>query len=831
MDEQQKMLTEQLDRRAFYGSLVTAVFMLIVTVIRLVFSPPVEANALQSISLGLLIIIPFISALLARNGQARLGIWLIITASYLICFIAVFLLYKQLAFSVAVLALLVAAGLASFTLKQEDINRTITATFIGSLLIVLADTLSPIERPLYPDGGFLGIIAVIAILLYGYFIYRQFRNYALQVKLTIIIIGITILSIVAIDATITAVVERNLEQQVTDSLTLQVEKLSDFMGAIFLEKVGQMQAVAAIDTIKSALEGQNEAYSGDESAILAEIQAIDAQWVVASDDDPLIQSIVAKDKGINPTAFQLHDFLEAFPEQSEIFVTDKYGATVGATGRLSDYYQADEAWWQAAWNDGQGAIHISDPTYDESANVVALNVALPVVEEDSGELLGIVRSTLTLEAFFDVVADQRFGETGRGLLLGAEGNTLFEGLLAGEVGETQNSLPAMLRQHLANTTAPHFMTELDENGNENLFAHALVHVEGFAEHEEGEGEGEEEGEASEFETAVAEAVQDLGWVVVLRQETSEAFATVTAVSNTIQLISIAIIILATILAGFFAQTVVRPIQALSVAATQIGAGNLTVSLPPISNDEVGELTTQFANMTERLQETVGELQQRTLVIETSSEVSRHLSTILDEKELLNTVVNQVQRGFNYYHAHIYLLNERGDKLNMVAGTGQAAQEMLTQKHRLRLGDGLVGRAAQTRQVVLVSDVHQEPNWLPNSLLPATKAEIAVPIISGNQLLGVLDVQHNQVGGLQDEDADLLQLLANQIAIALQNARLFAQTQQQAGQQALINDIGRKIQTASTVERVLQVAAQELGQALGTQRTTVQLNSRGQKNGR
>jgi putative methionine-R-sulfoxide reductase with GAF domain len=319
--------------------------------------------------------------------------------------------------------------------------------------------------------------------------------------------------------------------------------------------------------------------------------------------------------------------------------------------------------------------------------------------------------------------------------------------------------------------------------------------------------------------------------VVFRQKASEAFAPLTTIATIIQLASVATVAVTAVLATLFARTVVRPLRALGNAATEIGAGNLGVSLPPAGNDEVGELTTQFANMSNQLQKTVGELQQRTLVIETSSEVSRHLSTILDEQELMTTVVNQVRRGFNYYHAHIYLLNQSEDTLIMVAGTGQPAQEMLAQKHRIRLGEGLVGRAAETKETVLVSDVRQDPNWLPNALLPETKSEVAVPIIVGGQLLGVLDVQHNIINGLQGQDADLLELLANQIGIALQNARLFTQTQQQARQQALINEIGRKIQTAPTVERVLQTAAEELGEALGTQRTTVMLNSRGRTNGR
>jgi GAF domain-containing protein len=77
---------------------------------------------------------------------------------------------------------------------------------------------------------------------------------------------------------------------------------------------------------------------------------------------------------------------------------------------------------------------------------------------------------------------------------------------------------------------------------------------------------------------------------------------------------------------------------------------------------------------------------------------------------------------------------------------------------------------------VVDDVHKSPDWLPNPLLPDTQAEIAVPIISQGKLVGVLDVQENRVAGLDDSDADLLQFLAHQVAIALQNAELFSQTQ-------------------------------------------------------
>jgi GAF domain-containing protein len=171
-----------------------------------------------------------------------------------------------------------------------------------------------------------------------------------------------------------------------------------------------------------------------------------------------------------------------------------------------------------------------------------------------------------------------------------------------------------------------------------------------------------------------------------------------------------------------------------------------------------------------------ELDRRLLQIRTAAEVSRTLSALLDPTHLLQQVVDLVQDRFGLYYVGVFLIDEKGDHAVLNAGTGEAGKEMMGMGYKLEVGGAsMIGWTITNRQPRIALDIGREPIRFSNPLLPLTRSEMALPLISGEQVFGALTVQSTLPEAFDQDDIIVMQGIADSVATSLQNARLFEES--------------------------------------------------------
>lgn len=268
--------------------------------------------------------------------------------------------------------------------------------------------------------------------------------------------------------------------------------------------------------------------------------------------------------------------------------------------------------------------------------------------------------------------------------------------------------------------------------------------------------------------------------VVAERPAAEALASAYNTTYTIVYTTLIALAIAAGLGFLVIRQIVRPIEALSTTAQAIIKGDLTQQVEVTSQDELGKLAGAFNSMTAQLRDLIDGLEdrvhERTRALETSAEISRQVTTILSIDKLLQYVVSFIQKEFNFYHVHIYLVDVETGDLVMAEGSGEVGQRLKERGHRLPAGQGIVGTVAALNEHFLSNNVNEVLNFVRNPLLPNTNSEMAVPLRKADQVLGVLDIQSEQINRFTAEDVALMQTIANQTAVALDNARLLSETQ-------------------------------------------------------
>lgn len=196
-------------------------------------------------------------------------------------------------------------------------------------------------------------------------------------------------------------------------------------------------------------------------------------------------------------------------------------------------------------------------------------------------------------------------------------------------------------------------------------------------------------------------------------------------------------------------------------------------------------------------------QRRAFQMAMTSHLSQRISSILDIEALLSEVVELLKQSFGYYYAQILLRHEPG-QLVMREGTGEIGQIIKDSLYQVPIDDQtVVGWAANHGETLCVNSVQQEPRFQPHELLPATMAELAVPLRSGNELIGVLDILSDQEGAFDFDDETILQLLGDQIAVAVQNASSYQRLRRQAEVLNTLTHIPTATTSAESVDEIVK----------------------------
>ena len=732
---------------------------------------------------------------------------------YSLAYILIPFFATDLGFIMSILNGLTIWLIALITMPPPYSRRGSILGIISGLIIVILELIEPEQRfssQLYTAAIY--SIYTTVFLIYAVIFFRNLNYYKLQAKFLFLIISLAIISSIAtflgINQTTAAILNRFTTEEENSSGTLlkavsenRARAMSDQIRAQFIT----FQALTRDEEILTVLETSNDQFSSlNEQSLPAVLSGRTEIW---GSDDPEFASlkhILFFSTLRNPISDQLQRFVSQNDPSRQIIFTNRFGTLVAMATRDSTvpYLYTSTEWWPVVSGETEepSRFYIGNPIFTADGEL-GLPIAMPIVS-DSGQFIGAIQTTLSLKDLITDLQSARTTPTGN-----IELSIIYDNLM---IPIESNSIsPKSVNfdtAELSNLEGQLFI-ETDVNNISSLLSASPVSIE------------TDETENSSFDENLL--------IVVSKPRLDVTGVLQTQRSREVVLGTI-IILLSSLIGYTLARLIAGPIRQLSGVAEALESGNLAARAEINSEDEIGLLGKSFNAMADQSQRLVNQLetrvQERTHSLQTSFRVSQALSQIRNKQTLVQAVVDQLRDAFDYYHVHIYLYSPKSQRLELVAGSGSVGEQLLQQNHSLAVGQGLVGRAAQNNMTVLVPNVENEPQWVPNRLLPETKSEVATPIAVGNRVIGVIDVQENEVNRLQGEDTELLKSIAQQVAVALQNAEQFELIQNAVKRESSINQIREKILNTGSIEEAMKTTAKELGRVLSGKKTKVIFNA-------
>ncbi|MBU0702959.1 MAG: GAF domain-containing protein [Chloroflexi bacterium] len=598
----------------------------------------------------------------------------------------------------------------------------VSAAFFGTY-IWLVNRFEPLPRYDFAQFTLLSImiVGVTTSVALGILwqIAHAFRIGTIRTRLLIAFVLMVLLTAVAISAASVVLGFRSGRQQVIN----QLESVATLKEAEISSWVHNLQ----ID-LASALIGQQTA----QHAVL----------LLQEPDHPDYRFTYS----VLQTRFQ--QTIEQTGRFEELFIMDLQGRLIlstdtareGESHRIRIYFRK-----------GLQGLHVEPPFYDPTLGQMSVIAARPVVN-NRGEVIGVLAGRASLATLNEIMLERTgLGETGETYLVGRNRVLLTENRFG------EKDIP--VRTSGADAVAG---DQINGSGLYDNYRDIPV-------------------------IGAYHWLPELQVALLAEQEQAEAFRTIYTTLGVNVGVAVAAALLTVVTSLLVTRSIATPLVSLAETATQIAAGDLERVAPVEKEDEIGTLaqafnsmTAQFRDLIESLEQRVAqrtrELEQRSSHLQASAEVGHAAASILDAGQLIQQVVELIRERFGLYYVGLFLVDGTGEWAVLRAGTGEAGRAMLGRGHRLRVGQGMIGWSVANAQARVALEAEADAVRRVTDELPDTRSEAALPLRSRGQVLGALTVQSDRPGVFDEATIAVLQMMADQVAVALDNARLFTESQ-------------------------------------------------------
>ncbi len=573
--------------------------------------------------------------------------------------------------------------------------------------------------------------------------------------------------------------ENQADQQLNTIALAQIDKVDSALEGelLFLRQVAMQPAIQQSILAKMP-------YPVGSSLDVEEEAELFAQWQEngsdAFDANPGLQKMVEDFQARSRT---LEGIVMGAAGDKRLLLADWRGSLIAGNyepGALDMRYQP---WWQAVVTNKEDGYLAQD-----SKEHATIQFAVPIRHpEDSDAVIGVLAAILDEAQLFNGIEQEPLAEGVGIILIDENGSILFA------------------------------------NNEAASFSDAILNVE--PSQDEVRLTLDPAGVAYQYHTALSGSsdprVRGLGWQTITVMKRSEVLQPIGR--NVMPALAIAGIVgLGLTVALYFGylRPFVRDLTSLREGAQAILDGKSpTKSLK--RNDELGLFSVTFQRMNTLLQDQIfrqeqtilertDNLARQTKLLQAAAKVAQAANASLDLSDLMATTVNLIPEALGFYHASIFLLDAEKRYAIVRESTGEVGQILKSRPHMLPVDEhSTVGLATSKRKPYLIHDVTEDFSHFNNPLLPNTRSEIALPLIVQDELLGALDVQSKEINAFAEEDVANLQLMADQVAAAIFNARTFEQVEKQSIQRQQIVQLNQELSQIEGEQTIIDLACNQI----------------------